>query len=87
MDCRVANAPRSDESCVHCEAEDHYVVIARSQAVAIHGLQAERYYASCACRWMVGIFTRLQLPQCFELGIKVKTFGFFKFDIRHHAGY
>ena len=37
MDCHVANAPRSDASCVNCEAEDEYIVIARPQAVAIHG--------------------------------------------------
>ena len=47
MDCRVANAPRSDGSCVakaprsdrcrvHCGAVDEYIVIARPQAVAIH---------------------------------------------------
>jgi hypothetical protein len=37
MDRHVANAPRSDESCINCEAEDEYIVIARPQAVAIHG--------------------------------------------------
>jgi hypothetical protein len=37
MDCHVATAPRSDARSVHYAAAPKYIVIARPQAVAIHG--------------------------------------------------